>query len=409
MRSWKAVTLTSAAKAYWILGAMIATIITARVLGPHGRGIIAATTSWVALFVTFGHLSLAHVIVYVAGARGRREALPAITGSLLAITAITTLAGWAIATTMYAATGGKAFQQIPLSALLVAFTGFPLLLWIENGNSLLVVMGDLKRLNVAQFAGTTAGIVLVVLAIVVARLGVTAALAATLGSYVVNAAVGLAAILREARPLRVSREISGEMLRGSARMHLGPVGNVLSTHAVVVLISHFRPVAEAGYFQLALQLTIGMQVVPIATGLVAYSIVARDGPDVAWHEHRRLLVQMLGYAFLAFIAAYVLAPYVVPLLAGRAFVPAVPIFRILALTIFSTSVAAVMSAQWVGRGYLFSVAMLMVVPALIGLGANVLLIPRYGMRAAAWMTTAAYMVQLAGSLWLAWRVERRAR
>src|SRR5215218_4129323 len=177
MRSWKAVTLTSAAKAYWIFGAMIATIITARVLGPQGRGVIAAATSWVALFVTFGHLSLAHVIVYVLGPRDRAEALPAVAGSLLAIIAATTLAGWTIAAVMYAATGGGAFEHIPLAALLVAFAGFPLLLWIENGSSLLVVMGDLRGLNAAQIAGTTVGIVLVALVVLVARRGVTAALA----------------------------------------------------------------------------------------------------------------------------------------------------------------------------------------------------------------------------------------
>ena len=52
MRSWKAVTLTSGTKAYWIIGAMISTVITARYLGPQGRGVIAAATSSVAVFVT---------------------------------------------------------------------------------------------------------------------------------------------------------------------------------------------------------------------------------------------------------------------------------------------------------------------------------------------------------------------
>src|SRR5947199_1686655 len=113
MRLWKAVTLTSGTKAYWMIGGMVAMIITARFLGPQGRGVIAAATSWVALFVTFGHLSLSHVIVYVVGARDRAEALPAVAGSLLAITAVITLAGWAIAAAMYAATGGAVFEHIP--------------------------------------------------------------------------------------------------------------------------------------------------------------------------------------------------------------------------------------------------------------------------------------------------------
>src|SRR5262245_57016275 len=116
MRSWKAITLTSVAKAYWIVGAMIATIITARFLGPQGRGVIAAATSWVALFVTFGHLSLQHVVIYLLGPAERQKNLPAVAGSVMAVTAATALAGWAVAAVMGLATRGAAFEHIPLPA-----------------------------------------------------------------------------------------------------------------------------------------------------------------------------------------------------------------------------------------------------------------------------------------------------
>src|SRR6266498_3296668 len=104
MRLWKAVTLTSGTKAYWIIGAMIGTIITARFLGPQGRGVIAAATSWVALFVTFGHLSLQHVIVFLLGPDERERNLPIVAGSVLAVTAATSLIGWIVAGTMAAVT-----------------------------------------------------------------------------------------------------------------------------------------------------------------------------------------------------------------------------------------------------------------------------------------------------------------
>src|SRR5881227_1014927 len=255
MRSWKAITLTSVTKAYWIFGAMVATVITARFLGPVGRGVIAAASSSVALFVTFGHLSLQHVVVYLLGPHDRERNLPVVAGSVMVVTAATALAGWAVAAAIGLATRGAAFEHLPLSALLVAFAGLPLLLWMENGNSLLIVLGDLRRLNLAQIAGTTLGIVFVTLAVGVAGRGVTAALAATLASYVVVDALGLVRVVRAARPLSVSRGIIGRLLSGGARFHLSSVGGVLFTHAGIVLLSQFRPVAEAGFFQLAFQLT----------------------------------------------------------------------------------------------------------------------------------------------------------
>src|SRR5207247_444456 len=81
------------------------------------------------------------------------------------------------------------------------------------------------------------------------------------------------------------------------------------------------------------QMTTAMQVVPMAVVIVAYSLVAREGADGAWPEHRRLIVQTMLYAAVAAAVAYALAPTVVPLLAGRGFAPAVPRFRIPAFSI----------------------------------------------------------------------------
>src|SRR5437762_13794315 len=91
---------------------MIITIITARFLGPQGRGVIAAATSWVALFVTFGHLSLQHVIVYLLGPADRERNLPRVAGSVLFITAMTAILGWAVAAAMALVTRGAMFQHI---------------------------------------------------------------------------------------------------------------------------------------------------------------------------------------------------------------------------------------------------------------------------------------------------------
>src|ERR1044071_1991112 len=112
MRLWKAVTLTSGTKAYWMIGAMVGTVVTARFLGPQGRGVIAAATSWVALFVTFGHFSLSSVIIYLLSGEDRARLLPVVTGSVMTLVAATTLVGWTIAAAMYAVTHGRMFQHI---------------------------------------------------------------------------------------------------------------------------------------------------------------------------------------------------------------------------------------------------------------------------------------------------------
>jgi O-antigen/teichoic acid export membrane protein len=409
MRLWKAVTLTSGTKAYWMVGGMVAMIITARFLGPQGRGVIAAASSWVALFVTFGHFSLANVIVYLLGADDRDRLLPAVTGSVMALTALTTLLGWGIAAAMYFTTGGRVFQHLPTPVLLIAFAGLPFLLWMENGNSLLIVLGDLKRLNLAQAAGTTTGILLVSVLVGVLKGGVMAALTATFISYVVVIGLGLQRVVAASRPIAISRAILRQLVGGGARLHLSAVSTFFFTNIAVILLNHFRPVAEAGYFQFAMQMILAMQVVPMAIAIVAYSIVTRDGADGAWREHRTLILQTLLYSAAAAVIAYVAAPIAVPLLAGRAFLPAVPIFRVVALSIFGMGLATVMAPQWVARGYFLRLAAIAGFAALVGAVGNYLLIPRYGMRACAWVMVAAYTIQFLGNAAFAVWIERRAR
>jgi O-antigen/teichoic acid export membrane protein len=326
----------------------------------------------------------------------------------MTLTALTTLLGWAIAAAMVLITHGRIFHNIAPPVLAIAFAGLPFLLWMENGNSLLIVLGDLKRLNVAQAAGTTVGIVLITLAVGVFRGGVAAALAATLVSYTVVVGIGLTRVVAASRPLQVSRKILGELMTGAARLHLAAVSTFFFTNIAVILLNQFRPVAEAGFFQLAMQLTLAMQVVPMSVAVVAFTIVTRDGADGAWREHRMLILQTMLYAAVASVVAYVAAPIVVPLLAGRAFAPAVPLFRVVALSIFGMGLAAVMAPQWVARGYFVRVALLYMVAALIGVAGNYLLIPRYGMAAAAWVMVASYSIHFAGNAAFAVWIERRA-
>ena len=409
MQPWKAVALTSATKLYWIIGAMLSTVLTAHFLGPQGRGVIAVATTSVALFLTFGHLSLANVVVYLAGRGDRGNFLSVVTGSLLSITTAVTLVCWTIAVLIYVLTGGRAFQHIAPSFLLIAFAAVPFLLWLENGNSILVVMGDLKRLNIAQIAGTTTSILIVLVAVGVLKGGIAAALAATLVGSAVVVGIGLTRVLPASRPLAISGDVVRKLLGGGIRLQLGAIGTFFFTNVGVLLLNQFRPIAEAGYYQLAMQLTTATQVVPMAMAVVAYSIVAREGADGAWRQHRALVLQTMVYATAAAAGTYLTAPFILPLLAGQSFAPAVPLFQILSLSVFGMSLATVMVPQWVGRGYLLRASVLSLTIAAIGLAGNLFFVPRYGMLACAWVTVVCYSLHLVGGAGFAWWIERRAQ
>ena len=397
---------TSLTRMYWMAGATIATMVTARCLGPDGRGVIAATTSWLFMLFTFGHLSLAHVVMYVAGGSARSQ-LPAVVGVLLAVTAAIAAIAWFVVLALYVLAHQLLFEHIPLSALLVVLAALPCLIWMEYANSLLIVAGDVHRLNVAQITGTTTTIVVVVVGVAVLKGGVVVALFANLAGYLVTIAVGMPVILAAAGTIRVARPVAVRLLREGARLHVGAVGTFFLTYASVILLNHWRPLPEVGWYQLALQLTIALQVVPMAMTTVAYSLVSRDGPDQAWAAHRRLVGQTMAYAVVAALGVLIGAPLAVRLVGGPGFEPAVAIARILGLSVFGAAFSAVMTPQWVVRGYFGAASALSLLAVAVGLIGNWTLIPRFGPTGAAWTMVASYMIHFVGNGAFAWRIERR--
>ena len=132
--AWHEVLQNSGARLYWMLVGVGSTFITARYLGPEGRGILAAAVTWVSLFTTAAHLSLPNVLMFFTAGRRKEEWLPAMVGTLLALVAAVTLISWIVALSLAAWPSAHVFGRLPWHVVLVAFAALPFLLGLENGN-----------------------------------------------------------------------------------------------------------------------------------------------------------------------------------------------------------------------------------------------------------------------------------
>ena len=111
--------------------------------------------------------------------------------------------------------------------------------------------------------------------------------------------------------------------------------------------------------------------------------------------------------------AYFLAPLAVDLLAGREFRGAVPLFRILLLTVLGSALAGATISQWVARGLFVSLTAYGLAVGLFTVAGLYAVIPRYGLYGAAWLAvaTSAFSVAVNGGivLWIENRWKRTLR
>jgi O-antigen/teichoic acid export membrane protein len=410
---WRSIGFTSAARIYSVAAGAVSLILTARALGPAGRGSVAAAVTWAALFATLGYLSLGQVAIHRATGKPVEEWLRPTLSVLVAMTAVVTLTGWVVAAGIYVFSDGHAFGRMPGYALVLGFATLPFLIWEQYGSWVLVAVGKLSFYNRREVVGRTLGVVLIVVFVGLAGAGVAGALVALLIAQAVIAGAGVGYLSRLAGG-RLHPDWS--MLRGMVldglKLHFNAVGTFLFAEAAVLTVQAIRGPAETGPFQVAVQLMTVAILIPQAASMSLFGEVARLGANGAWPATRRVLVTLTAVMAGVGAVAYFLAPVVVPLLFGDDFRSAVPVFQILVLGIVGQTFSSVMASQWIGRGLFWQSSLLTVALGLLNVVACIVLVHAYGMKGAAYSLLGVYTVSIFGNgvmaVWVSRRVEREA-
>jgi O-antigen/teichoic acid export membrane protein len=406
---WTSIGATSGARVYSVLAGIVSLILTARLLGPAGRGTVAAAVTWAALFATLGYLSLGQVAVHRATGKPPAEWLRPVFGALLTMAAFVTVAAWLAAAVVYLASDGAVFGHMPGYALVLGFATLPFLVWEQYASWLLVAVGGISFYNRREVVGRTVGVLLVVVLVGIAGGGIAGALVALLLAQLAVAGAGWRYLARLAGRFTVDWPVLRGLVIDGVKLHFNAIGTFLFAEAAILVVQAVRGPAETGPFQVAVQAMTVAALVPQAAAMVVYGEVARLGPNGAWPVNRRVMLTLSALMLGAAPVAYLLAPTLVPLLFGHSFESAVPVFQILVLGMLGQTFSALMGPQWIGRGLFWQSSALTVALGLANLAACIPLVHAYGMKGAAYALLGVYTVSFFGNGVMAMWVSRRVR
>ena len=364
---------------------LLALVLTARLLGPEGRGSLGAVLAWAGLFAAGGGLSLDSVLLHRAAReqppgwfRPLLGALGRLWGLLSLATLLAALACWWLA-------GESLFGGLPPALLLGAWLLLPLLLWGRYQGALLLALG---RLDLRNQGLVLAGLVLLAgLAVAVwwLELGVIGALAAQALSALAQAAWGLRALLRAAaREPAAARPWhgAGALARDGGKLHATQVGHYIYGSVDVVTLNAVAGPAAVGWYQLALRLVEVGAVLPQAVATVFRARLAGRSPRAAWRQQRRSILLTLALTLLAGGCGWLLAPWLVPLLAGEAFQPTVELFRLLLPILLARALEQLLVPQILARGHFLAASLIALLMAGASAGLFLWLIPAAGLEGA---------------------------
>lgn len=368
------------------IGDVLITILVARTLGPAGKGLFSLTATVAATVTILTHLSLSTGATHLAGRFPHLR--PALAGNSLALAI-----GWGgIVTAIFALCLTGSWPQ-HLAALDARLWGMALaavipLLLLEYGNGLVLGMDQIKLFSYTNLARETllllalAGLAFagVMSAYTTAAVWVTSALVAGIFLFI-------STIRRLDSPPFVSIPTLKSTLRLSLQTHTANLFGSLKLRADPIMLGLFMQATDVGYYSIATAMVMSLWYLPAAVAQVLLPLVSGRG-DIEGNRLTPLITRVSfgAVAVLAVIMALT-SKWVIVLLIGEKFLPAVQPLLILlpGTTIFS--LAKILSSDLMGRGLPKYGMMISMIAFLVNILAGILLIPKFGMAGAAAATS----------------------
>jgi len=369
---------------------LVSGILVARVLGPTGRGQLAAAMLWPAVIGTFISLGLQHAFVYAVGVGwAKPERLQRLGLRFTLLVAVPTmLTYWLVCPSIL----GRDFPDqswvprifalyIPLSVYL----GF--LLPIYQGS------GDFTRWNVARVfrsgGWTLAVVVLASLAwlTVLNLLIVQLLILALLSVYLYSRLGSLAGRNKGegSQPLRL-------IFKYGFAIYLSGLAYTVNQQLDQLLLSIWVTPSELGQYAAAVTLAGAILVIPGAMGPIGFSKVARANDDPS--EQRRHIRIAFAWSALLLLPAgllvAILAPWVTKILFGAAYGHAAKLLRVLAPAAVSLGMGMILADVLRGMGKPMYATYGAIAGAVITIVGLALTLQRFGTWGAAWVSFTAY-------------------
>ena len=308
-------------------------VLTARLLGPAGKGIYALPMVEAGLVSTgFAGLSSATSYYLLNASAGRRIVATATKASLLFV------AAGAIAVIAIAWIGRAPWAALPAVVSLPAVAGVNLVTGYVVG---------IKRVRYATTL-TVAGTVVTFACMAVALLAFSrtpwAAIAAWLASTTLVAVVAYAAVLIHARTLaRGHRVPLGTYLKMALKVGATSLVSLLNYRADLYIVAVVLPPIDLGLYTVAISAAESLLVPTQVAALVTSPHIGGLESHAAARLAARCVRNNMLAALCLCVALFVAAPFLVKLLYGAAFLPLVPALRVLLIGVVALSLGSPVS------------------------------------------------------------------
>jgi O-antigen/teichoic acid export membrane protein len=369
-------------------------VITARILGPDGKGIFVLAFILPGMFIAFGNLGLGQALVYnLSKNPGRRdEVITSFFVVYVAIASVLTLIANSFLTTI-----SEIFiPGVSINILRVGLVTLPTLLWIQTARECFRGTSQYWLYNLAGFLSKFILLLFLLVLLLPLRQGIIQAIYANILTNFIVAALCLIGIYIYVldKPFKFSVAFTWPLISYGWRVHPGYIMQTLENRIDFLLLSHYMvDPTSVGLYSLAVTLAELLLNVPEAVGTVWLQRVSKSSATDIISKTMGLSRVVLLISSLAGILMAFTAYPAIYIVYGPKFLPSYSPFLILLFGIIARAPDRVIGSYIQGIGRPGLISLISLVPLIVNLGLNILLIPEYGINGAALSSLISYTIR----------------
>lgn len=365
-----------------------AAIITARLLGPTGRGQLTVATLLATLTVTLGGLGLGSAATYFT-ARGER-ARPMVLGNsvLIGLALGVVIVAIGVSIIVFGAT----LHGVPASYLILAMLAVPFALVMANAQSVFMGLQRFREYNWINIAQAVISLLFIGIALLALGGGVRAAIIATTLSTILLAVIALVTAIRIVGVRwRIDRGYVAAATSYGLRVHIANILGFLGYRLDVFVLNSYATPAAVGFYAAAVAVAERLWMLSQAVSVALFPRIAEEKDEDVRRSITPLLARnTLWLTAVAGVLFWILSNQIITLLFSSEFRSSGAALRALLPGVVLFSAARVLGNDIAARGRPIINSYLTGVSVALNLGLNLILIPRHGIVGAGWASTISY-------------------
>ncbi|SFF19351.1 Membrane protein involved in the export of O-antigen and teichoic acid [Paenibacillus algorifonticola] len=371
-----------------LFGAFIVSVLTARLLGPEGKGMITAILVIPTLVVTIADLGIRQAAAYLIGKKlfNYNDIVSTLLFMWLISSTLSVAVVMGILLLQY---GGEYSWEL----LVICTLTVPVNLAIQYLRGIMQGKGNIGSINKVEMIKTALNFIILLILVWALGMGVLGAALTQLLMAAFTLGYSMKLLLGEVKfKFKYIHPIPQQMMRQGFSFALALFIIQLNYRVDVIILERFTGVIEVGIYSVGTNLAELIWQLPAAIGLILFSRSASSSSNQAAVERTAKLIRVIMPVLIVFgIFFWFMSPLFIRLLYGAEFAESGQVIRYLLPGIIAMVLFKLIHSDLSGRGApLFSLRV-SVIALIMNVVLNFILVPKYGAVGASISSSISYM------------------